>query len=103
MPLIVTPKQLSQRAELYHQLAALTTAGIGLPKALEVLERSPPARSLRRPLHRISVQLAEGATFSEALRNVPGWLPSFDIALLQAGEQSGRLDACFKLLAVYYN
>jgi type IV pilus assembly protein PilC len=103
MPLIVTPRQLSQRAELYHQLEALTTAGIGLPKALEVLERSPPSRSLRRPLHRIRVQLDEGATFSDSLRRVPGWLPSFDIALLQAGEQSGRLDACFKLLAVYYN
>jgi type II secretory pathway component PulF len=29
-------------------------------------------------------------------------LPEFDIALLQAGEQSGRLDACFRLLADYY-
>src|SRR5207245_10047520 len=31
------------------------------------------------------------------------WLPEFDIALLQAGEHSGRLDACFRLLADYYN
>src|SRR5205807_200468 len=30
------------------------------------------------------------------------WLPAFDIALLQAGEQSGRLEACFRLLADYY-
>ena len=30
------------------------------------------------------------------------WLPAFDIALLQAGEHSGRLDACFRLLADYY-
>jgi type IV pilus assembly protein PilC len=29
-------------------------------------------------------------------------LPAFDIALLQAGEQSGRLEACFRLLADYY-
>ena len=31
------------------------------------------------------------------------WLSSFDLALLQAGEHSGRLDAVFKLLANYYN
>ncbi len=31
------------------------------------------------------------------------WLPSFDLALIEAGEQSGRLDACFKLLALYYS
>ena len=30
------------------------------------------------------------------------WLPAFDIALLEAGEHSGRLDACFRLLADYY-
>ena len=29
--------------------------------------------------------------------------PPFDIALVQAGEHSGRLDAVFKLLAAYYN
>jgi type II secretory pathway component PulF len=30
------------------------------------------------------------------------WVPSFDLALIDAGERSGRLDACFALLAVYY-
>ena len=30
------------------------------------------------------------------------WMPSFDIALIQAGEHSGRLDAVCKLLAGYY-
>ena len=29
-------------------------------------------------------------------------MPAFDVALIQAGEHSGRLDACFKLLAGYY-
>jgi type II secretory pathway component PulF len=29
-------------------------------------------------------------------------LPEFDISLLQAGEHSGRLDSCFRLLADYY-
>ena len=31
------------------------------------------------------------------------WLPAFDLALIGAGEQSGRLDACFRMLADYYN
>jgi len=37
------------------------------------------------------------------LRRPGHWLPSFDVALLEAGERSGRLDACFKLLADYYS
>ena len=31
-----------------------------------------------------------------------GWLPAFDLALIEAGERSGRIDACFRLLADYY-
>jgi hypothetical protein len=43
MPLIVTPAQFSHRAELYQQLAQLTAAGIGVPRALDHLEAHPLA------------------------------------------------------------
>ena len=102
MSLLVTPAELSRRAELYHQLAQLTAAGIGLPQALETLHRSPPARSFQEPLGTLRQQLAQGATFGEAVHAVEGWLPSFDGALLNAGEASGRLPASFKMLSDYY-
>jgi type II secretory pathway component PulF len=103
MPLVLTPAQFSRRAAFYQQLASLTAAGLGLIAGLQLLERAPPARSYREPIRRLLRQLAEGATFAEALRHLGWrWLPEFDIALLQAGEQSGRLDACFRLLADYY-
>ncbi|MBM3833786.1 MAG: hypothetical protein FJ403_11055 [Verrucomicrobia bacterium] len=103
MPFIVTPKQLSQRGEFYHQIGALLSAGVPLPKALEMLQKNPPARSFRQPITQISSDIEQGATFTEAMRRTGHWLPSFDAALLEAGEQSGRLDACAKLLAAYYN
>ncbi len=102
MPLLITPTQLSQRAEFYHQLSQLTAAGISLPQALATLQRAPPSRSFRQPLTHLLAELANGETFSEALQKVGRWLPAFDIALLHAGETSGRLPACFKLLADYY-
>ena len=67
MPLIVTPGQLSRRSELYHQLAQLTAAGLGLVHALEQLQRHPPARSYRRPLGRALDELAKGFTSSESV------------------------------------
>jgi type II secretory pathway component PulF len=103
MPLIVTPGQFTRRAEFYHQFAQLTSAGLGLVRALEELKRNPPARSYREPIRRLLDQLAAGCTFAESLQHIGQWLPAFDIALLQAGEHSGRLDACFRLLADYYN
>jgi len=103
MPLIVTPGQLSRRSELYHQLAQLTAAGLGLVHAVEQLERHPPARSYRRPLGRALDELAQGFTFSESVQRAGGWTTDFDLALLEAGERSGRLDACFRVLADYYS
>lgn len=102
MPFIVTPRQLDQRAELFHQLSQLTSAGIGIIPALEQIKRSPPSRSYREPLQRLLAELAGGATVADALQRL-GWLPAFDLALIEAGERSGRIDACLRLLANYYN
>ena len=102
MPFIVTPGQLTQRAEFYHQLGQLTAAGLGLVQALEQLRRSPPAGSYREPIQRILDGLTQGCTLSEAVEYEKSWLPRFDTALIHAGEQSGRLDAVFRLLADHY-
>jgi len=98
---IITPGHLAKRAEFYHQLGQLTAAGVGLVKALEQLERHPPSRSYRQPLRRSLKELGHGKPFAQSLR-AADWLPEFDLALIGAGEQSGRLDQCFKLLADYY-
>jgi len=102
MSLIITPGQLSRRADFYHQLGQLSSAGLGLIQALEQVRRSPPDRSYRAPVGRVLDQIAAGCTLTEALQQSGNWLPAFDLALLEAGEHSGRLDACFRLLAAYY-
>jgi len=102
MPLIITPRQFTQRAEFYHQLNQFTSAGIPIVRALEQIKRSPPAPSFRAPLQRLLDALARGASLAESLQSLD-WLPAFDLALIGAGEQSGRLDTCFRLLADYYN
>jgi len=102
MPLIVTPRQFTQRAEFYHQLAQFTSAGIPILPALEQIKRSPPTRSFREPLQRLLDELGKGAPLAESLQHLD-WLPSFDLALIGAGEQSGRLDSCFRMLADYYH
>ncbi len=103
MPFIVTPKQLALRGELYHQLGAVLAAGLPLINGLETLRKNPPARSFREPLRLMIRDLEQGETFAHACRVVEHWIPSFDTSLLEAGEKSGRLDACCKVLAEYYN
>jgi type II secretory pathway component PulF len=101
--MIVTPGQLTQRAEFYHQLAQLTGAGIGLIQSLDQLFRHPPSRSYRQPIHDAIGKLNQGMTLTEAFSANKAWLPSFDLTLIEAGEKSGRLDYCFRMLAEHYS
>ncbi len=102
MPIILSPGQFARRAELYYQLAQLLSAGITLTAALEQMQQRPPARSYREPLRRVRMAIEEGYNFSESLRLAGNWLPEFDLALLDSGETSGRLDASLRLLSNYY-
>src|SRR6185312_14745232 len=103
MPLIFTPRQFALRAHFYQQFGQLLSAGLPLINTLETLERNPPARSFREPLQKMISQLKQGTTVSEAVQGLGHWMPPFDIALVQAGEQSGRLDVVFRQLADFYH
>jgi type II secretory pathway component PulF len=98
-----TPAQLNRRAELYHQLGSMITAGVPLIHALEVAANNSSLRASRKTIFALLEHLKNGLTFSDSMARVHGWMPDFDMALLSAGEQSGRLDSSFKLLANYYS
>lgn len=102
MSFIVTPSQITKRAELYHQLGSMISAGIPLLKALEMVSVNPAIRVSRKTIFGLIQCLQAGMTFTQSMTEVQGWLPEFDIALLAAGEKTGRLDSSFKLLSVYY-
>lgn len=97
-----TPAQLNRRAELYHQLGTMITAGVPLIQALQMAGNNASLRSSRKTISALVDHLKNGLTFSGSMARVHGWMPEFDKALLSAGEQSGRLDASFKQLSVYY-
>ena len=100
--MIATPRRMERQAEFYHQVGMMTEAGLSLVQSLQSLNRSKVFRSLARPISRLIDRLEQGATFSESAASIRGWLPSFDLALLDSGERSGRLDVCFRLLAEFY-
>jgi type II secretory pathway component PulF len=102
MALLITPRKLNQHAELYHQLGIMLAAGLSVHQCLQHLLQQPPSNDLREPISKWLAQLNEGHTVSQSLRATGDWIPSFDIALIDAAEMSGRLDACFKLLSKYY-
>jgi type II secretory pathway component PulF len=103
MPLIFLPSHFARRADLYHQLASLTDAGLNITATLKQLVANPPARSFRPHLARALSNIESGNTLAESLGEPGEWLPAFDLAIIKAGEHSGRLESCFRSLAAYYS
>ena len=99
---MVTPAELNRRSQLYSQLASMIAAGLPLQQSLEIAGRDSSLRSSRLTIQKLLVHLREGHTFTDSMKRVKGWLPEFDITMLSVGEQTGRLDTSFKLLARYY-
>src|SRR5271163_3775652 len=102
MPIIFTPGPLVQRSQFYQQLGQLLGAGLPVLKALDLLHRKPPGLSYREPIQRLIEQISQGGTVTDAMRSLGKWTPQFDLALIHAGETSGRLDIVFRLLSDHY-
>lgn len=93
----------AQQSEFYHQLGTMCEAGLSLPQSLETLDRSKGFRAYQKRLKGWREAIGRGETFAEAVSHSRGEVPDFDLALLHAGENSGRLDVCFRLLSKYYS
>lgn len=102
MAFLFFPGQLAARGELYHQLGSSLSAGLTLVRSLRMMAENPPARGLSAALDALATRLEAGRTFAESLRGLGRWAPEFDIALLDAGEQSGRLDRVCRSLSRDY-
>lgn len=84
----------SARSRLYHEIASLTGAGIGVREALDRLERQHGGRS-RRLLEPLVRAVHAGAPLAPAMEARPDLFPPLETALVATGERSGRLDRAF--------
>ena len=100
--MLFTPRQLARHAEFFQRLGQFTSAGIGVIPALEHLQAAPPAAGYRAEAANLLTDLAAGRTLAQAMTRRSRCFPSFDTDLVEAGERSGRLDECFRLLAQHY-
>jgi type II secretory pathway component PulF len=94
------PRTLRHQAAFYQRLGQMVSAGIGVTPAFEAMATMPADARERRILLRVLAQLARGNPTTQALR--AAGFPDFDVDLVEAGERSGRLDVCFRLLADFY-
>lgn len=93
---------LRRRSIFYSQLSVLLRAAIPISRILGQMVASPPDPKIRVIAARLRSELENRSTWAEAFRALPGWAPPFDLALIEAGERSGRLDDAFDTLARHH-
>jgi len=78
-------------ASFFNQLLPLVTSGIPLSEALELLIKKPIHSDHKNILTALLQNIQAGKSFSTALATFPKIFSTMDIALIQAGEETGRL------------
>jgi type II secretory pathway component PulF len=87
------------RAIFARQLSTMVSAGLTLPKSIKVTSNQARTEKLRNIYMDLYKQLEEGKTFSSALRDHPEAFNDVYVAVVAAGEQTGKVDVVLKQLA----
>lgn len=93
---------LRQRAQLFHELAKLTGAGIPVDRSVQLLLDQDPAAPVRLWLKGLQRGLAAHLSVTDALARMPDGTP-LERSLIAAGERGGRLEMACEHLARFYD
>lgn len=84
------------------EMSLLLHAGIGIEDGIYLLIEDEKDKKMKKMLTGLADMVAEGQTFSAALREV-GQFPKYVCDMIETGEQSGRLEQSFQALSAYYD
>ena len=94
-----------KRSELigfFVQMTLLLKAGITVPNALDRLSRDAEGTKLGAIVGSLEESVAIGVPLHQAMAGFPRCFPGETVAIVQAGEVSGRLPEVFESLSSYY-
>ncbi len=89
-----------ERAELYDSLATMLESGLPLTEAVDTLlhSRGNTRSRIRTMLAMLHEELRSGAALSTYMRSRPDWFDSTEVAMVEAGQQSGELAVVLRTL-----
>ena len=85
-----------------RQLSSMTSAGLSLVRALDILQAQQENKKAKAVLRDIYEEVQKGRSFSEVLKSKPGVFPEMFVSMVAAGEASGTLDLMFNRLSDHF-
>ncbi len=92
------PVPYEKLAHFAGNLATCLEAGVGVEQSLKTASRSLAGTWLAPALQVSLTRVAKGATMAEAMAAIEWGLPKFFVPMIQAGEQTGRVDEALRHL-----
>jgi len=83
------------------QLSLMIENGIPIIQALNLLKQQQRRQTFAEIIDSVQVAIEQGSTLSDALEPFPKVFDNLFVALVKAGETSGRLDIILRQLVVY--
>ncbi|MCF7973495.1 MAG: type II secretion system F family protein [Phycisphaerae bacterium] len=92
----------NQLITVYHNLATMLNAGLPILRSMDRAAEYAKGSLKRTLIHVLNALSQEGKTVHEAMDEHPRVFREFDRTVIKAADQSGNLEACFKMLSEWY-
>jgi type IV pilus assembly protein PilC len=92
----------TERLHFTSQMEDLLRAGLPFTQALSVIIESLPESATKDNLLSIESKIRAGASIKQAFESEQGWFDPVSLAILEAGEESGKLPEIFARLARHF-
>ena len=89
----------SNLVDFTRQLSIMLKAGLSISDSLSILKDQAPNEAMLKLLTQVDEDVKEGNSFSSSLKRFPDTFSRLYIALVRAGEASGKLDEIMARLA----
>lgn len=89
----------SNVVDFTRQFSIMLSSGLTLIDALDILKRQADNPALQKLIQEVDQDIRAGVSFSDALKKHPNQFDNLYIALVKAGEASGKLDEILSKLA----
>lgn len=83
---------LGEKLMFVRNLKTMISAGVSLPKAVDVLTEQAENKSFQNALKRIKEQILQGTPLSQALEGYPSIFPELFTNMVKVGEESGTME-----------
>lgn len=101
--LFVKALSLREKVLFADNLGSMITAGLSLSRALEVIERQGGSKHYKEVVHTIAERVKSGGSLHEALSARKDIFPPVFVAMVAAGEESGKLPESLAIISDQLN